>query len=346
MATLALAAEPGVKHEHGHNVHRRDDKEVVTVYVTKYATAAINAATSTVPTSSSKSSEGAKEKIKVSQSSTSSSDQAKPSSSGKPTDEFHGDGGARGIVYSPYKAGGCKSAKEVKDDLAKLSGFSLIRIYGVDCDQVPNVLAALAPGQKLFLGVFDMNSIESDLKTINDAVKAHGEGWGVVDTISIGNELVNNGKATVDQIAGYLKTARKVLEGYGYKGNVVSVDTFIALINNPGLCKLSDYHAVNAHAFFDGYIEAAGSGDWVLEQISRVKSVCKDDKDVIITETGWSSKGDSNNKAVPSRDNQKKALDSIKEKAGDKCILFTAFNDLWKEDGPFNAEKYYGILDN
>ena len=124
MATLALAAEPGVKHEHDHNVHRRDDKEVVTVYVTKYATAAINAATSTVPTSSSKSSEGAKEKIKVSQSSTSSSAQAKPSSSGKPTDEFHGDGGARGIVYSPYKAGGCKSAKEVKDDLAKLSGFS------------------------------------------------------------------------------------------------------------------------------------------------------------------------------------------------------------------------------
>ena len=56
MATLALAAEPGVKHEHGHNVHRRDDKEVVTVYVTKYVTAAINAATSTVPTSSSKSS--------------------------------------------------------------------------------------------------------------------------------------------------------------------------------------------------------------------------------------------------------------------------------------------------
>ncbi|KAF5096046.1 hypothetical protein D0Z00_002919 [Geotrichum galactomycetum] len=359
MATLALAAEPVAKHEH--NVHRRDENEVVTVVVTKHAFVPLDAAVNTPAISSSQASKASAEKPEASQSTVlssvgfapsdatsvlSSSGQAEPSASGKTTQDFQGNGGARGIVYSPYKVGGCKTAEEVKTDVAKLSGFSLIRIYGVDCNQVSNVLAALAPGQKLFLGVFDMTTIENDIKTINDAVQAHGQGWGVVDTISIGNELVNNGQASVDQIASYLETARKALASYSYPGKIVSVDTFIALINNPGLCKLSDYHAVNAHAFFDGLIEAAGSGDWLLEQISRIKNACNDGKEVFITESGWPSQGESNNKAIPSSENQKTAVESIKEKVGSSCILFTAFNDYWKDDGPFSAEKYYGILDS
>lgn len=255
-------------------------------------------------------------------------------------------GGSKGIVYSPYKVGGCKTADEVKSDLSSLTDYDVIRIYGVDCDQVPNVLAALAPGQKVFLGIYDVANIESGLNTIYEAVQAHGDGWDVVYTISIGNELVNNGEATVDQIAGYLSTARSVLGGLNYSGPIVSVDTFIATINNPGLCSLSDYVAVNAHAFFDGNVVAADSGKWVLEQIQRVWSACDSvgvQKNVFVTESGWPSQGESNNLAVPSKENQESAVSSIKSIVGDSCILFTAFNDYWKADGAYDAEKYWGI---
>lgn len=327
MATLASGAKPIVKHEHLNNLHRRQNKEDVTVYVTKYVTLTVDTSHST-----DFSSDSLKDYVPLLEKEKRSAGQ--------------NNGGARGIVYSPYKPGGCKTPDEVKADVAQLSSFSLIRLYGVDCDQVSNVLAALAPNQKLFLGVFDMNSIEDSIKTINNAVQTYSQGWDIVDTISIGNELVNNGQASVDQIASYLATARQALASYGYGGKVVSVDTFIAVINNPGLCKLSDYHAVNAHAFFDGNIEAAGSGDWLAQQIERVKNSCGDDKPVFISETGWPSKGESNGKAVPSPENQKAAINSIEEKVGDNCILFTAFNDYWKADGPFGAEKYYGIFDS
>ena len=48
--------------------------------------------------------------------------------------------------------------------------------------------------------------------------------------------MVNAGSATPSQIKAYVEEGRKALKAAGYTGPVVSVDTFIAVINNPDLC--------------------------------------------------------------------------------------------------------------
>ncbi|CAX44189.1 cell surface mannoprotein, putative [Candida dubliniensis CD36] len=273
---------------------------------------------------------------------------ASPSSteSGSEPSSGVGSGGAKGITYSPYSDnGGCKSSSQIASEVAQLSGFDIIRLYGVDCDQVSAVLKAKSSSQKIFAGIFDVANIESGIKTLADAVKSNG-GWDDVYTVSIGNELVNAGSATPSQIKSYVEQGKKALQAAGYNGPVVSVDTFIAVINNPELCDCSDYMAVNAHAFFDGHVAAEDSGAWVLQQIQRVWTACGGKKNVLITETGWPSKGDSNGVAVPSKSNQQAAVSSIKSTCGDSALLFTAFNDFWKADGPYNAEKYWGIYSN
>lgn len=280
------------------------------------------------------------EETSTSASSTSSTSAAETSSSGS----FNAN--LKGITYSPYSDnGGCKSADEVASDMEKLGEYGLVRLYGTDCNQVENVFKAKADGQKLFLGIFEVNAIEQCVSTIKSAVESYGS-WDDVHTVSVGNELVNSGQATPSQIKDYVNSARSALTSAGYSGKVVSVDTFIAVINNPELCEYSDYMAVNGHAFFDGFIEASGSGDWALLQLQRVWSACNGKQDVLIAESGWPSKGDSNNVAVPSKSNQKAAMDSISEKCGDSVIGFNAFNDMWKQPGPFNAEQYWGILSN
>ncbi|KAF5098505.1 hypothetical protein D0Z00_002027 [Geotrichum galactomycetum] len=342
MSTMLATAQP----VHMHNMHKRQEVEAVTVTVVVGADgvpATPTAANTVVATSAAVAVASSAAAVASSAAAVASSVSSAPAASSSSSGSFTG--GAKGIVYSPYKVGACKTAEEVKAEIAQLSGYEVIRIYGVDCDQVPNVLAALAPNQKVFFGIYDVANIESGLKTIAEGVSNHG-GWDIVHTISIGNELVNNGQATVDQIAGYLSTARSVLGGLGYTGPIVSVDTFIAVINNPGLCALSDYIAVNAHAFFDGSIKAEDSGKWVLGQIQRVWSACNEhgvQKSVFVTESGWPSKGETNGVAVPSKENQKACVSSIKSIAGDSTILFTAFNDYWKADGPYNAEKYWGV---
>lgn len=251
--------------------------------------------------------------------------------------------GFKGITYSPYTDGGaCKSAQQVASDLASLSSYGVIRLYGVDCNQVENVFQGKASGQKLFLGVYFMDQIEAGVEQIASAVNSYGS-WDDVVAVSIGNELVNSG-ASVDTVSSYVSTGRAALTSAGYTGPVVSVDTFTALIANPSLCDCNDFVAVNAHAYFDQNTAAEDAGSWLMNQIERVWGTCNGNKQVVITESGWPSQGQTYGKAVPSKENQKIAIESIKKTCGDATILFTAFNDYWKADGAWGVEKYWGVL--
>lgn len=369
LAASAVVAQP----VHEHHAHKREANPAeayvtveVTYYVTADAAAATNVASAAdalasasvnenvaaaaassysaptqqvVPTTTlavSVASPASSEAAEVETSSTSSSSAASSTES-----VSVGSAGALGITYSPYtSSGGCKSASQVAADLAELTGYSVIRLYGTDCDQVANVYAAKQDSQKLFLGVYDVGSIESSLELMKSGINSD---WDCVHTVSVGNELVNSGSASVSQVTQYVNTARGILRGYGYTGPVVSVDTFIAVINNPGLCDASDYMAVNAHAYFDGGVTAAEAGDWALLQIQRVYSACGGSKSVMITESGWPSSGESYGEAVASSENQQTAISSIKNTIGNDCLLFTAYNDLWKSPGYLSVEQSWGI---
>ena len=126
----------------------------------------------------------------------------------------------------------------------------------------------------------------------------------------------------------------------GYTGPVVAVDTFIAILNNPSLCSASDYVAANAHAYFDGNVAASGAGAWVAEQGHNLAATCGG-KAVLITESGWPSAGNSNGAAVPSTANQVIAKAGILSSTGNKCVLFSAFNDAWKAPGQYNVEQHW-----
>ncbi|CUM51962.1 uncharacterized protein AC631_04327 [Debaryomyces fabryi] len=256
--------------------------------------------------------------------------------------------GAKGITYSPYtKSGSCKTASEVKSDIAKLSSFSLIRLYSTDCNGIENILASMTSSQELFLGIYeiDTNTITSGLETIKSAVEATTRGWSAVHTISIGNERVNDGKSSVSDLATAIKTARSWLStnASDYTGYVVTVDTLVATVSNPGLCKISDYLAVNAHPYWDGGVVPSNSGSWLQQQISNLESACGS-SNILITETGWPTQGNTYGSCVPSISNQLAAIKSIMSKFSDQVFMFTMYNDYWKDPGSENVEQHWGIF--
>ncbi|KAM0360273.1 hypothetical protein HYE67_006371 [Fusarium culmorum] len=253
-----------------------------------------------------------------------------------------------GISYAPYRGDHqCKSGDEIKQDISDLAGsYSLLRIYGTECDQVSKIYpCAKANGMKLFLGIWDINDVQSEAKLIIDAI---GDDWDIVDTISVGNELVNNGAATPAQVLAAVDEARAILKTAGYNGPVLTVDTFVAVQEHPELCEKSEYCAINAHAFFDPHNSADGAGKWLSDTVQVVKSKLSSDKRVVVCETGWPTKGDSNGNAVPGLTQQGSALRAIREAFSDHpddLILFSAFNDHWKKPEPatFHAEQFWGI---
>ncbi|KAL2045516.1 hypothetical protein N7G274_001944 [Stereocaulon virgatum] len=276
---------------------------------------------------------------------------AKPSS--PPSSPSSGGGSSSGpgfssaISYTPYNAdNSCKSASQVAADLHDVSSYQVIRLYGTDCNQIANVVAATKGSVHLFLGIFDINSIPSEVSIIKSAVNGN---WGIVNTVSVGNELVNSGKASASQVIAAIGTARSALQQAGYNGPVVTVDTMMAMKNNIGLCTASSFCAINCHAFFDGNTLPSGAGEFVKNWAQQI-SEAAGGKMTVVTESGWPTQGDPNGQAVPSQENHQAAIASLKSafEGGTNLVLYGMYNDLWKKDGPstFGAEKYWGIYGN
>ncbi|KAL3461390.1 glycoside hydrolase superfamily [Aspergillus heterothallicus] len=251
-----------------------------------------------------------------------------------------------GISYSPYNADStCKNQAQVNQDIAKLTHYAFVRIYGVDCDQTRKIINAARPhNMRVFAGVYDLQNLHASLSTIVDAAEPD---LSILHTISIGNELLNRGQSTAGDVVNAVRDARVYLHSLGYTGPVVTIDTFSKMLEYPELCHVSDYCAANCHAFFDANQTPENAGQYVREIAQRLSSV-SGGKRTVITESGWPHAGQANGRAVPSPENQMKAIDSLRRSFsrnhGD-IVLFSAFDDLWKQDNQwtFGAEKFWGF---
>lgn len=274
--------------------------------------------------------------------------QASPTGSGSPVVNATGPG-LFGVAYAPYNAdGGCKSATQIMQDfgvIGKTYGF--VRVYGMDCNQIPNVYAAAkANNLKVFFGLFSLDNLGDQVATLVQGIQ---KDWSIVDTVSIGNELVNNGQATPKQVIDALTSGRALLKQAGWTGPVVTVDTFVAVLAHPELCKASDYCACNIHPFFDPNTPPGQAGVFVANQVQNIRNKLGDPSArVRVTESGWPWQGSANGQAVPGVEQQASAISSIRSAFASNpqdMVLFSAFNDLWKKADPptFYAEQYWGI---
>ncbi|KKK25036.1 hypothetical protein AOCH_003057 [Aspergillus ochraceoroseus] len=251
-----------------------------------------------------------------------------------------------GISYSPYNADNtCKSQDQVNSDMDTLGRYAFVRIYGVDCDQTNKVVsAARQRNLKVFTGVYDLQNLDASLKLISDA--AAGD-WTTIHTVSVGNELINRGQNSVPDVTNAVRSARTYLRNAGYKGPVVTIDTFSKMLEHPELCQASDYCAANCHAFFDNAQTAEQAGEYVRRQAHDI-SAAAGGKRTMISESGWPHAGQVNGAAVPSPENQQRAIESLRQAFAHNhgnLVLFSAFDDAWKQDSPgtFGAEKFWGI---
>lgn len=257
------------------------------------------------------------------------------------------------------------------DEEAEDSDYGFIRIYGIDCNQTATVTtAAKRHNLRVFAGIFDLSDFPHSLDAIINVAHSHttttpegGEedGWSIFHTIAIGNELVQTHQSTIPAVISALHQARSILRSAGYNGPVVTVDTYTMLLEHPELCEASDYCAANCHVFFDATQTPDKAGDYAVDVARRISEGTEGRsggrKRTVIAESGWPHDGVANGKAVPSGENQKVAVESLRRvfrEQGDDddgedgdagLVLFTAFDDLWKTDneGTFGAERFWGI---
>jgi len=203
-------------------------------------------------------------------------------------------------------------------------------------------------GLPVLIGIWVDGTIANSVSSINNDVGAfvnavNKYGAGNVDGLTIGNEVADtpqNIMQKVWDVRGYLNNI------IGYKGPISTVPVWVDVMNNPILCD-ADRVTVNAHAFYDGNVQAAGAGDFITNTvIPIIKRVCAPYaavNTIIITESGWPSRGGDYGAAVPSLANEQAALSSLNCAAkSTKIIAFEADDSLWKSAD--DNEKSFGIL--
>ena len=225
------------------------------------------------------------------------------------------------------------------------AGFTSVRVYGVDCNQVAMTIAAVSQyNMAIFAGLTVLDNLAANLASMVSQVSSTNS-WHMIDTVSICNECINNNAAAVGDVVAALGTARATLGPAGFTGHVVTVDVFVQFFNHPELCQNSDYCAANCHAFFDDQITADGAGDYVAQQAAAIAQAVPG-KAVVITESGWPWAGNANGAAVPSVANQQAAIASLKSAFASNpggLIIFDSFDAGWKQPGPYGVEQYFGI---
>ena len=175
-----------------------------------------------------------------------------------------------------------------------MKNYGLIRLYGLDCNQVQNVLPhAKKFGIQLMVGIHEVHKLTEQVNTLAGIVK--GDDWKMIRTISIGNELLLGDKklnAAGTPIGAYnagdvlalTNQGRSLLRAKGFQGHVVTVNIFYQVLQNPSLCNSQDILAINLHPFFDGAVKADGAGAFAKEMVRQIKlkPECKE-KIVLIT---------------------------------------------------------------
>jgi exo-beta-1,3-glucanase (GH17 family) len=197
-----------------------------------------------------------------------------------------------------------------------------------------------------YLRSSDTNELTSAIDQYKNAIDQYAGGsWDVLSLFSVENERVDQHAMTASQVVDAINSARSQLRALGYNGPVGAVETAPAMIDNPAICEASDIAMCNIHAFFDRNTQASDAGTFVRGELDRVKAACN--KRVVVTESGWPHQGDANGAAVPSPENQRMAMDSIRANFNSDMFLFSAFDSGWKSDSAstFNAERYWGTIE-
>ncbi|KZZ93918.1 beta-glucosidase 5 [Ascosphaera apis ARSEF 7405] len=254
---------------------------------------------------------------------------------------------AYGMTFSPYTNDGqCMQAEDVETNIAKIAakGIPAVRVYGTDCNGLENIgNSAKKHGLKMIVGVFIDNKGIAGAKDFIQQIVEWGH-WELVQLIVVGNEAIQNGYCTAEELAGFITTAAGAFKKGGYNGPVTTTEPIdVWEKNGAALCPAVDVLGANLHPFFNAQTKAGDAGKFVKSQFEVLKKTCNGKK-VLNLETGWPSAGNANGEAVPGTSQQAEAISSLIEEVGSESVFFSYTDDAWKSAGEFDVEQHWGCF--
>ena len=167
---------------------------------------------------------------------------------------------------------------------------------------------------------------------------------GCVDIAAVGNEVMYRKDLTEEQLLTYIHRVKHALEGMDIP--VGYVDAYYEFSHRPNITEACDVILSNCYPYWEGCsIEHSLSH---MQNMFEQASSAGNGKKVIITETGWPSKGESLRGAHSTEENAMKYFINTQAWANKNNIetfYFSSFDESWKVGAEGIVGAYWGLWD-
>ena len=254
-------------------------------------------------------------------------------------------GGVHGFCFSLYedgqKPGDIISAGQIRRRMQLLKPYTQW-IRSFSCiegnEQIPQIAKEL--GIKTLVGAWLGTDEDKNQQEVKNLIQLAKEGF--VDIAAVGNEVLYRNDLTKNELLDVIRHVKKEIPGIpvGY------VDAYYEFVQHPEITELCDVILCNCYPFWEG-TDYKYSLQHIQQMYQQAVAAGKG-KRVIITETGWPSKGESLGNAVPSHINALKYFVNTQLWAIDENIevfYFSSFDESWKVGAEGEVGAYWGIWD-
>jgi exo-beta-1,3-glucanase (GH17 family) len=253
--------------------------------------------------------------------------------------------GTHGLCFSPYeegqKPGNLMTEAQIRRRMEIIKPYTKW-IRSFSCTDGNEAIPRIAHeyGIKTLVGAWLGDDPKINEQEIANLIKLADEGY--VDIAAVGNEVMYRGDLTEDELLEFIYQVKEALPNVpvGY------VDAYYEFAERPSITEACDVILANCYPFWEGcdmdysllymkdmYHRALGAGNG---------------KKVIITETGWPSRGTSLEGAFPSYENAiKYFINSQKwsEEEDIEMFYFSSFDESWKVGSEGDVGAYWGLWD-
>ena len=254
--------------------------------------------------------------------------------------------GIHGLCFSPYVEG--QDTGDILSENQIIRRLDLIAphtnwIRTFSCTEGNELIPEIAHTKSLktVVGAWISDDKERNEREIQSLISLANAG--LVDVAAIGNEVLHRGEMGETELIGYIQRVRAALPNsipVGY------VDAYYQFLDKPALVDACDVILANCYPFWEG-----ADNDFALNYLNRMVELTQlssKGKKVIITETGWPSKGENIEAAVPSNLNAMKYFIAVQDWAKNheiELFYFSSFDESWKikQEGEVGAG--WGIWD-
>jgi len=252
-----------------------------------------------------------------------------------------------GISFSPYLEGQDPSLKSQISPEQIASRLEVIQPYTnwvrtfsttYGNEEVPRI--AHEKSLKTMVGAWIDSNLENNELELANVIQIAKQGY--ANMIAVGNEVLLRGDLDVDTLISYIKRVKQAAPNVpvGY------VDAYYMFVNYPELVEVCDVLFANCYPFWE-YCALEISVSYMKQMYALVKEHANG-KPVIVSETGWPTKGQQYGGAMPSYENAMRYFIHTFQWAKKENIpvfYFSSFDEIWKmnHEGEYGA--YWGIWD-